>query len=60
MLISKVLGNLYAQFLAAGEMKDIHNIRTVIPASPQIDEYLPENTAACEDAYVRFLNIISA
>lgn len=56
----ETLGNLCAQFLVAGEMKNIHEIRTVIRTSFQIEEYLPENTPAWEDAYARFLNIISA
>jgi rhamnulokinase len=54
------LGNLCAQFMAAGEMKDIHEIRTIIRSSFQVEEYLPENTSAWDDAYSRFLNIISA
>ncbi len=51
-------GNLCAQFIAAGEMADLAQARAAVLESFPITEYLPENPAAWEDAYGRFLKIV--
>ncbi len=53
------LGNLSAQFIAAGELKDIHQARSVIRASIAIKEYLPSHHPGWDDAYARYLKMLS-
>lgn len=53
------IGNLSAQFIAAGEVKDVDEARHIICKSFEIDEYLPERNAGWDEAYIRFRNICS-
>ncbi len=52
-------GNLCAQFMAAGELGGLSDARRVVRDSFEILEFLPENTAAWDEAYGRFLQIVS-
>jgi rhamnulokinase len=51
------VGNLCAQYIAAGEIKGLGEARRIVRESFEIHEYLPENNAGWEDAYGRFLEI---
>ncbi|GAB6167307.1 rhamnulokinase family protein [Thermostilla marina] len=51
------IGNLMVQALAAGEVSTIAEARQVIRDSFPLDEYEPQNTAAWDDAYERYLTV---
>lgn len=51
------IGNLCTQYLAAGGMKDLPEIRRIIRESFQIREYLPTNTISWDSVYLRYLKI---
>ena len=51
------IGNLMMQAIAAGEVSSIAQARQVIRTSFPVEEYQPQNAAAWEDAYQRFLKI---
>ncbi len=51
-------GNLCAQYVAAGELSGLSDVRRIIRDSFEIREFLPENAAEWNDAYGRFLRII--
>jgi rhamnulokinase len=53
------IGNLAVQAVAAGEVADIAQAREVIRNSFPVDEYQPRDTAAWDDAYGRFLKLLS-
>jgi rhamnulokinase len=53
------LGNLGAQFIAAGEIGGLHQARTVFRDSFPTIEYLPTDASAWDDAYARFLKILA-
>ncbi len=48
------IGNIAAQLIAAGELSDLFEARSLIRDSFPIEEYLPQDVAAWEDAYARF------
>jgi rhamnulokinase len=48
------IGNLCAQFMAAGEIKSLKEARSIIRSSFKLREYLPENSPAWDAAYVKF------
>lgn len=48
------IGNIAAQFIAAGELSNLDEARGIIRDSFPIEEYLPKDAAAWEDAYARF------
>ncbi|MEI6100247.1 MAG: rhamnulokinase family protein [Eubacteriales bacterium] len=48
------IGNLCAQFIAAGELTGLTDAREIINNSFEIHEYLPQNIAQWEDAYCRY------
>jgi len=48
------IGNLCAQFIAAGELSGLAEARRLVRDSFPVTDYVPENTAAWEDAYARF------
>jgi rhamnulokinase len=50
-------GNLMMQAVAAGDVGSIAEAREVIRRSFPVEEYLPQNTAAWDEAYERFLKI---
>ena len=52
-------GNVMMQAVAAGDVASIAEAREVIRRSFPVEEYLPQNTAAWDEAYGRFLTIAS-
>ena len=52
------VGNLMMQAVAAGDVGSIAEAREVIRQSFDVEEHLPQNTAAWDDAYERFLQIM--
>lgn len=52
------IGNLCAQFIAAGELGGLDEARQAIRDSFEILEFLPENTADWQEAYGRFIQLI--
>lgn len=59
-LEAAAVGNLCAQFLAAGEMENLAEARGAVRASFDIREFLPENTSPWDDAFERFMSIKNA
>ena len=51
------IGNLMMQAIAAGEVGSIAQAREVIRPSFPVEEYQPQNAAAWDEAYERFLKI---
>jgi rhamnulokinase len=51
-------GNLMMQAVAAGDVGTIAEAREVIRNSFEVDEYLPHDTAAWDEAYPRFLKAL--
>lgn len=54
------LGNIMMQAVAAGEVGTISEAREIIRQSFPVDEYSPQNTAAWDEAFPRFLQILEA
>ena len=54
------LGNICAQMIAAGEMTGLEDARRVIRSSVSLCEYLPEMDPRWDDAYDRYLRILSS
>jgi sugar (pentulose or hexulose) kinase len=52
-------GNLMMQAVAAGEVGSIADAREVVRASFEVDEYEPRAAAAWDEAYERFLKVVS-
>jgi len=52
-------GNIMMQAVAAGEVASIAEAREVIRRSFEVDEYEPQNTAAWDEAYERFLGVVN-
>lgn len=52
------LGNIIAQAIAAGEIKDIWQGREVIANSFEIEHYEPKDTSAWDAAYERFVKLV--
>ena len=48
------LGNVLVQAIAAGEIGDVRQAREVVRSSFPLDEYLPRETPAWDEAYARF------
>lgn len=51
------IGNALMQYVALGEMETLEQARAVVKASYDLKEYLPEDAAAWEEAYRRYLEI---
>jgi rhamnulokinase len=51
-------GNLMMQAVAAGDVGSIAEAREVIRRSFAVEQYEPENTAAWDDAYEKFLGVL--
>jgi rhamnulokinase len=51
-------GNLMMQAVATGEIESIAEARRIIRQSFDVDEYQPQDTAAWDDAYERFLKLV--
>ena len=54
------IGNLMMQAVAAGDVGSIAQAREVIRNSFPVEEYQPQNTAAWDEAYERFLAVIGS
>jgi rhamnulokinase len=52
------IGNIMVQAVADGAVGSIREAREVVRRSFDVEEYEPQNTAAWDDAYPRFLKII--
>jgi rhamnulokinase len=52
------IGNLMMQAVAAGDVASLAEAREVIRGSFAVDEYEPQNPAAWDEAYQRFLQIL--
>ena len=52
------MGNLAAQAIAAGEIKDVKEAREVIANSTELGYYEPSDTEAWDEAYSRFIKLI--
>ncbi|MGA2035413.1 MAG: rhamnulokinase family protein [Thermoguttaceae bacterium] len=53
------IGNLMVQAIADGSVASIAEARDVIRASFEVQQYLPQNMAAWDDAYARFQKVLS-
>jgi len=51
------MGNLLVQLMALGEIKDLAEARQVVRHSCAVETYEPQDAAAWQDAYARYLNI---
>ena len=51
------IGNLLAQAMALGEIRDIDELRQVVRNSETVETYTPNHTQAWEDAYVRLISL---
>lgn len=54
-----VLGNVAVQLMSAGKIKDITDARKIIAKGEQLRIYQPENQADWENAYAKFLKILT-
>ena len=52
------IGNLMMQLVATGDVASIAEAREVIRHSFDVEEYEPQNTAAWDEAYERFLGVL--
>lgn len=52
------LGNIAAQAIALGEVKDLHEAREIVSRSCEMKHFEPKDTAAWDEAYERFLKLI--
>ena len=52
------MGNIAAQAIAAGELKNVAEAREVIAKSTDIKYYEPKNPEAWDEAYDRFINLV--
>jgi len=52
-------GNVMMQAVSAGDVGSIAEAREVVRASFEMDEYEPRETAAWDDAYVRFASVLN-
>jgi rhamnulokinase len=52
------IGNLLMQLVATGEVPSIAEAREVIRRSFQVEEYEPQNTAAWDETYEKFLSVL--
>jgi len=53
------IGNLMMQAVAAGDVASIAEAREVIRRSFPVEEFEPQNTAAWDEAYQRFLRVVA-
>jgi rhamnulokinase len=51
------IGNLLAQAMAMGDIKDIDELRQVVRNSEAVETYQPNHTDAWENAYQRLLSV---
>lgn len=53
------LGNIMVQAKAAGEVKDLWDMRKVIANSIEMKKFTPKDKAAWDEAYKKFLDIVA-
>ncbi len=53
------IGNLMMQAVAAGDVGSIAEAREVIRRSFPVEEFDPQNTAAWDEAYQKFLKVVA-
>jgi rhamnulokinase/L-fuculokinase len=54
-----VIGNIAVVYYALGEIKDFADIRKVVSNSTEIKHYTPDDSAAWDKAYEKYLEIIN-
>ncbi|MBR0112929.1 MAG: rhamnulokinase [Clostridia bacterium] len=54
-----VLGNIAVQLMSKGAIADVTSAREIIGRSEKTSEYLPEDTAAWDEAYEKYKTVIS-
>jgi rhamnulokinase len=52
------LGNILIQARTAGAVGSLQEIRSIVRASSSVKRYEPQNTAAWNDAYSRFVTVL--
>ncbi len=52
------MGNLLAQAMALGEIKDVNELRRIVRNSEAVETYLPHHTAQWESAYQKLLTLL--
>ena len=52
------IGNLLAQAMALGAVKDIDDLRRVVRNSEDVNEYTPNHTPEWEEAYQKLLKLL--
>jgi len=52
------IGNLLAQAMALGAVKDLEELREIVRRSETVDTYLPQHTQAWDEAYETLLKLI--
>ena len=52
-----VLGNALVQLIALGELSNIAEARQLVAATSDLQRYAPQDTAAWDDAYARYLGL---
>ena len=53
------MGNIAVQLIALGEIADLQQARRIIADSESLKHYTPENTAPYDQAYERFVQILT-
>ena len=53
-------GNLIAQLIALGEVRDLAEGRTIVRNSFAVSEYVPEDTESWDEAYGRFVKVLDS
>ncbi len=52
------IGNILAQAMAIGEVKDLVHLRQIVRNSENVETYLPNHTAEWEESYQKLLSLI--
>ena len=52
------MGNLLAQAMALGEVRDVAHLRQIVRNSENVETYAPNHTAQWEDAYQKLLALL--
>ena len=52
------MGNLLAQAMALGEVRDVAHLRQIVRNSENVETYAPDHTARWEDAYQKLLALL--
>jgi rhamnulokinase len=56
---ASTLGNILSQYMALGQIKDVHEARSIIRKSFSTIIYVPKNVDAWNEAYMNFKSIIN-